>query len=208
MGQKKKIEMTPKKWMLITVFSFCIMAISIKEMSNEVNSFQIIFYRSFIGFIIILFFFSKKLPRPTLSIVKEHLFRNIFHLFGQYGWILGIIYLSLAEVTAIEFSVPIWIVLIASTFLKEKLTKTNIASIILGFLGVIFIIQPNIETINIKSIIVLLSAISYAITHISTKRLTINYSSLDIVFMMCFIQFPIAFCFTLSDWKLPNTNVN
>lgn len=198
------MKMNSKKWMLIAVISFCVMAIGIKEMSNEINSFQIIFYRSLIGLVTIISLFKSRLSKPTFLMIKEHLFRNVFHLIGQYGWILGIIYLSLAEVTAIEFSVPIWILLIASVFLKEKLTSIKIISMLLGFAGVLFILRPGIEIISIKSIIVLLSAISYAIAHTSTKKLTNKYSSLDIVFIMCLIQIPISFCFVLTNWSSPN----
>ena len=167
---KKKTRMNSKKWMIIAVIAFCIMAIGIKEMSDNINSFQIIFYRSLIGIIAILIFFKNKLTKSTYSILKEHLFRNIFHLFGQYGWIIGIVYLSLAEVTAIEFSVPIWTLITASFFLKEKLSKAKTLSILLGFVGVLIIIKPGFGIINTKSIIVLLSAISYAIAHTFTKN--------------------------------------
>jgi drug/metabolite transporter (DMT)-like permease len=201
--QLQKMKMNSKIWMLISVVSFCVMAVGIKEMSNEINSFQIIFYRSLVGLITIILLFKKRLSKPTFSIIKEHLFRNFFHLIGQYGWILGIIYLSLAEVTAIEFTVPIWILLIASIFLKEKLTRLRIISVLFGFIGVLFILRPGIEVITAKSILVLLSAISYAIAHTSTKKLTKIYSSFDIVFIMCLIQIPISFCLTLLDWNTP-----
>jgi len=112
--------------------------------------------------------------------------------------------LSLAEVTAIEFSVPIWILIIASVFLKEELTKSKIISIILGFIGVLIIIRPGYGVINTNSIIVLLSAISYAIAHASTKKLTKKYKPLDIIFIMCLIQIPISFGLTITDINLPN----
>ena len=137
------MKMNSKKWMLAAVISFCVMAIGIKEMSNEINSFQIIFYRSLIGLVSILLLFKNRLSKPTFLMIKEHLIRNVFHLIGQYGWILGIIYLSLAEVTAIEFSVPICILLFATIFLKEKLTNTKLFSILLGFTGVLFILRPG-----------------------------------------------------------------
>ncbi|WMN11886.1 DMT family transporter [Marivirga salinae] len=196
--------MNSKKWMLISVLSFCVMTIGIKEISDNVNSFQIIFFRSLIGLLTIFIFFKNKLSRPTFSIIKGHLFRNIFHLIGQYGYIVGIIYLSLAEVTAIEFSVPIWILIIASVFLKEEMTKSKVMSIILGFIGVLIIIRPGFGIINTNSIIVLLSAISYAIAHASTKKLTKKYKPLDIVFIMCLIQIPISFGLTITEISLPN----
>jgi len=200
------MKLTAKQWMGIAVISFCIMAIGVKEMSSDINSFQIIFFRSVIGLITLLLFFRRKLSTPTFKMIYHHLFRNVFHLIGQYGWIVGIIYLSLAEVTAIEFSVPIWILIIAAIFLKEKLTAPKLISILLGFVGVLFILRPGFGIISTNSIIVLLSAISYAIAHTSTKKLTATYSPLDIVFIMCLIQIPISFCFTFTNWSLPNLN--
>lgn len=198
------MKLTAKQWMSIAVISFCIMAIGVKEMSSEINSFQIIFFRSVIGLITLLLFFRRKLSTPTFKMIYHHLFRNVFHLIGQYGWIVGIIYLSLAEVTAIEFSVPIWVLIIAAIFLKEKLTIPKLVSISLGFIGVLFILKPGFGIISQNSIIVLLSAVSYAIAHTSTKKLTATYSPLDIVFVMCLIQIPISFCFTLTNWNIPS----
>jgi drug/metabolite transporter (DMT)-like permease len=80
--QLQKMKMNSKIWMLISVVSFCVMAVGIKEMSNEINSFQIIFYRSLVGLITIILLFKKRLSKPTFSIIKEHLFRNVFHLIG------------------------------------------------------------------------------------------------------------------------------
>lgn len=201
--KKALIMMTSKRWMLIAVLCFCIMAIAIKEMSPTVSSFQIIFFRAILGLIFLLTFFKNKLSKPTFLMIKEHSFRNVFHIIGQYGWIVGILYLPLAEVTAIEFSVPIWVLIIASIILKEKLTVYKVLSILLGFGGVLVMIDVDISQVSLYSLIVLLSAMSYAITHTATKKLTATYTSLDIVFMMCLIQVPISFCLALYDWSVP-----
>lgn len=190
-------RLSPTLWMIIAVIAFCLMAIGIRELDDKIDSVQIIFYRSFIGLIALGVLFRNKINLPNWSMIKNHMFRNIFHILGQYGWIVGILHLSLAEVTAIEFSVPIWILIIAALFLKEKLTTSKIISMLLGFGGVLVIIKPGIEMINTSSTLVLLSAISYAIAHISTKQLTKTYNPLDIVFMMCIIQAPISFCLAI-----------
>jgi drug/metabolite transporter (DMT)-like permease len=162
--------MQARKWMLIAVVAFCILAISVKEISKEINSFQIIFFRSLFGLIVLLPFVKQKLTKIKVPSLKKHLFRNSFHLLGQYGWIIGIVYLPLAEVTAIEFSVPIWVLIIAALFLKEKITLSKTLSIGFGFIGVLFVLQPGLKILSTESIIVLLSAISYGIAHVSTKK--------------------------------------
>ena len=108
--------------------------------------------------------------------------------------------MSIAEVTAIEFSVPIWILVIDSIFIKEKLTKTKIVSILLGFVGVL-IIRPGLDLINAKSLIVLLSFISYAIAHTSTKKLTAKFKPSVIIFIMCLLQIPVSFFFDFIGFE-------
>jgi len=197
-------KMNPKKWMLLGVLSFCLLAIGVKEISSNISSIQIIFFRSFIGLILLYLFFRKNFKELTFQKIKIHLKRNIFHLLGQYGWVLGIVYLSLTEVTAIEFTVPIWIIIFATFHLKEKMTKWKIISVLTCFLGVLIIIRPGFEIFNINTIIVLLSAISYSIAHITTKKIVKTETPLDIIIIMCITQTPIAFILSLKGWNYPN----
>lgn len=195
--------MNSKKWMLLAVISFCMLAISVKEISSSISAIQIIFFRSFIGLILLFVFFKKKFQELTFKKIKRHLKRNVFHLLGQYGWVLGIVYLSLIEVTAIEFTVPIWIIIFATLYLDEKMTRRKIASVLICFLGVLVIIRPGFEIFNINTIIVLFSAISYALAHVSTKKIVKTETPLDVIIIMCITQTPIAFAFSLQNWSYP-----
>ncbi|PHS04070.1 MAG: EamA family transporter [Kordia sp.] len=196
--------MNSKLWMLLSVLTFCIVAIGVKQINTDVSPFQIIFFRALIGSITLLILLPKKTIIGSLSNIKQHLFRNLFHLIAQYGWVLGIVYLSLAEVTAIEFTTPIWILILASLFIKEKITTKKVISIVLGFIGVLIIMKPGIELINYNSIIVLLSAICFAIAHTATKKIVKTNSASDVVIIMCLTQLPISFACTYANWNWPN----
>ena len=195
--------MTSKKWMLIAVLAFCALAISVKEIGDQINSFQIIFFRSLFGLVVLLPFVKQRLTKVDFASLKRHGVRNLFHLIGQYGWIVGIVYLPLAEVTAIEFSVPVWVLIIATIFLKEKLNSSKVLSVGLGFIGVLLVLKPGFKAISSESIIVLLSAVCYGIAHVSTKKIVQTNSPFDVVFIMCLIQSPIALCFSFKNWGSP-----
>lgn len=197
-------NMNSKKWMLLAVISFCMIAIGVKEVSSSISAIQIIFFRSSIGLILLFAVFKKKFQELTFKKIKRHLTRNVFHLLGQYGWVLGIVYMSLTEVTAIEFTVPIWIIIFAALYLDEKMNRRKMASVLICFLGVLVIIRPGFEIFNINIIIVLFSAISYAIVHISTKRIVKTESPLNVIIIMCVTQTPIAFVFSFQNWNYPN----
>lgn len=191
--------------MLGALVSFCLMAIAAKELSGSMGTFQILFFRTAIGLSIVTLIITI-LGKPAYfqtSRLKLHSARNVFHLAGQYGWFVGIGLLPLAEVFAIEFTVPIWTALIALLFLHEKMTRRKAIALVLGFAGVLVIVQPNGEVINWGAISVLLAAVSYAIAYVATKSLSTSEHPLTIIFYMSVIQFPISFLFALSDWSTP-----
>ncbi|WP_218048898.1 EamA family transporter [Curvivirga aplysinae] len=108
-------------WTAGALISFMIMAVGGREAAAELNTFQILFFRSIVGFVIVstlLSYFGWGQVRTTK--LKLHIFRNLAHYVGQYGWFFGIAVIPLAEVFAIEFTTPIWIAVMAVMFLGEK----------------------------------------------------------------------------------------
>jgi drug/metabolite transporter (DMT)-like permease len=111
--------------------------------------------------------------------------------------------LPLAEVFALEFTVPIWTLIIAAIALGEKITARKVLSILLGGLGVMVILQPGIAIINAASFIVLASAICYAVSYAATKSLSSSESVVSILFYMCLIQLPIGLVLSIPNWVWP-----
>jgi len=196
--------MNSKIWMVLSVFAFCFVAIGVKQVNTNISPFQIIFFRALIGLIPLLILIPRTTIIGSFSNIKQHLLRNVFHLIAQYGWVVGIVYLSLAEVTAIEFTTPIWILILAPFFLKENITGKKISSILLGFIGILITLKPGIDIINYNSIIVLLSAICFAIAHTATKKIVQTNLASDVVFIMCLTQLPISFACAYTNWNWPN----
>lgn len=192
-------------WMIGTLLSFSLMAVCARELSGEIATHQTLFFRSAIGLacITVVLLATRKRVKPQTNRLGLHILRNIFHFAGQYGWFLGIGLLPLAEVFALEFTVPIWTLIIAAIALGEKITARKVASILLGSLGVIVILQPGITIINTASFIVLASAICYAISHTTTKSLSSSESAVSILLYMCLIQLPIGLFLSIPSWVWP-----
>lgn len=191
--------------MLGALSSFCLMAVGARELTGELSVFQTLFFRSVIGLLCLLsiILFSKKKISVRTKTFRLHAFRNIFHFAGQYGWFLGIGLLPLAEVFALEFTVPIWTLIIAAVFLGEAITTKKLLSVILGMVGVLVIVQPGYAIIDSASLIVLAAAFCYAVAHSSTKSLSSSESAISILFYMCLIQLPIGLLLSLANWSWP-----
>ena len=192
-------------WMLGTLMSFSLMAVGARELSGDIPVFQTLFFRSVIGLILIsslILLLDKKHVFRSERVVL-HTFRNTFHFLGQYGWFVGIGLLPLAEVFALEFTVPIWTAIIAALFLGEKITRRKATSISLGALGVVVIVRPGVEIVDAASLIVLGAAICYAVSYTATKSLSFSESPLTILFYMCLVQLPVSLFLSISAWTWP-----
>ena len=134
---------------------------------------------------------------------RIHLIRNTIHYGAQYGWFLGISLLPLATVFAIEFTTPIWAVLMAVVFLKEKMTMGRTVAVSFGFIGVLIILRPGAEVLDIGSIAVLLAAVGYAAAYTFTRFLGRTDSPLVILFHMMSVQTLIGLGPGLWVWVMP-----
>jgi drug/metabolite transporter (DMT)-like permease len=182
-------------WMTGTLLSFSAMAVSVRELSRTLSIFEILSLRSAGGLIILL---AVGLVRRELlgalrrKYVPLHLLRNGVHFISQYAWATGLTFLPLATVFSLEFTMPAWTAVLAAIFLRERLTASRIGAVILGFLGVLVIIRPGLESFRPAGFLVLSAAFGYAVTMILTKRLTGIESTFAIVFWMNLMQLPMS----------------
>lgn len=192
-------------WMIGALTSFCLMAVGARELNGQISVFQILFFRSIVGLLVLLpiILLSKRRGFLFPKRLNLHVVRNLFHFAGQYGWFLGIGLLPLATVFAIEFTVPFWTIIISYLFLKESITVKKIIAVLLGILGVIVIVQPSLEVAHYGSLIVLGAAICYAFSHVATKSLSNTEHPLTIIFMMCLIQAPLGLLLFIEGWTTP-----
>ncbi|MEL7255974.1 MAG: DMT family transporter [Pseudomonadota bacterium] len=177
-------------WMMGAVVSFSSMAVGGRSVSFELDTFEIMMFRSFVGFIIV---YAVARSIGTLHEVKrdrlgQHAIRNVFHFTGQNLWFYALTLIPLAQVVALEFTSPLWVLILSPLFLGERLTRIKVLAAIAGFIGVLIVARPSPETINSGTIAAALAAIGFAGTMIMTKRLTRTQSLTCILFWMTAMQ--------------------
>jgi len=188
-----------------TLVSFMAMAIGGRELSAQLSTFQILFFRSIIGLLIVGFLLWHGNWRQILTKhFRIHFLRNISHFGGQFGWFYGIAFIPLAVVFALEFTVPVWTAVLATLLLREQITGARVAAIILGVTGVFLILRPGLAVISPASLAVLGSAFCYALSHTLTRKLALVDTPLTILFYMTVIQLPLGFVTSIFDWTTPS----
>src|SRR5581483_3454237 len=193
-------------WMLGAILSLTTMAIAGRQLSTELSTFQILFFRSFFGLLVIVLL----IYQTGRSVIKTrrlvlHMLRNLAHFAGQYGWFFGIALIPLTEVFAIEFTTPLWTAVIAVVLLGERMNAMRIGGTLLGFLGTLIILRPGAGVMSVGALAVLGASLAYAFSHSMTKRLSSTDPPLAIVFYMCLIQLPLALLpALLAGWVWPS----
>lgn len=192
-------------WMSGALVSFLSMALAGRELSAELNTFQILFFRSAIGVLIICIILSRAgWYQIKTQHLTTHFIRNIAHYVGQFGWFYAIAIIPLAQVFAIEFTIPIWTAIIAPFLLGERVTAMRLTVIGIGFVGILVILRPGMVPFEIGALAALIAAIGYALSHTLTKKLTAFDTPLAVIFYMTVIQLPMGAIPSFMDWATPS----
>ncbi len=176
--------------MIGAMLSFSLMAVSGRELATSLNTFEIMLYRSIIGFLIVLVigYFAKTLGEIKGGRLGLHLFRNLAHFSGQNLWFLAVASIPFSQLFALEFSTPVWVALLAPLFLGEVLTKQRVLAVILGFAGVLIVARPDINQFDFAIIAAVACAICFAGSMMATKKLTSDQSITCILFWLTLMQ--------------------
>ncbi|MGH8680906.1 MAG: DMT family transporter [Burkholderiales bacterium] len=193
-------------WMGGALLCFSLMAIAVRELLDTMGTFEILFFRSSISFLMVL----AVLPRYGIAALRTrrvglHATRNVLHFGGQAAWVYAIGVLPLATVFAIEFTMPVWTAVLATLLLGERLNHGRIVMLVLGLAGILIILRPGLAVVHPGALATLAAAVCFAAVMVSTKRLSATDSPLAVLFYMSVMQMPLGLATALPGWVAPTT---
>ena len=193
-------------WMAGWLALMLIVAIAGRETTRELNVFQIMELRSFLGLCMLypLIRLSGGLAAMKTARPLQHIGRNLIHYAAQLGWFFALTLIPLGQVVSIEFTMPIWTAILAASFLGERMTVWKVSAIVLGVVGVIVIVRPVAGEINPGQMIALGAAVGFGISIAMMKSLTRTEKTLAIIFWMLVIQSAAGFFPSLYVWRWPS----
>jgi len=191
--------------MVASVIGFSIMDICVKWLDYYPVG-QVLFFRFFIGFIPIFFIIPKdklfsfyKTSRPGL-----HAFRAICGALAIIALLYGLRELPLADVVSLTFGGPIFVTVASIFFLSEKVRIKRWSAVLLGFIGMLLIVQPAFIDLNYYYISPIIFCIFFACVAISVRSLSKTEGNYTIAFYftsLCTILGLGSILFV--DWIMP-----
>ena len=169
---------------LLSAFGFSIQDTVVKLLSMSGSLWQLMLLRAFLV-IIILFLWSKR-KKGTSDIIPNGWFwpvvRGFFMSCAYTLFYASLPFVSLSEAATCFFTAPIFVCLFATVILKETIGWRRVIAVCIGFLGVLFIIQPGATNMNFVLIFPLVAGVSYALAVIITRGFCREQKSFSLTF--------------------------
>lgn len=177
-------------WMSGAIASFSAMAVAGREVSFALDTFEIMMFRSIVGVAIVgcVAAATGTWRQINTRDIHIHGIRNLAHFTGQNLWFYAVTVIPLAQVFALEFTSPVWVILLSPLLLGERITTARALAALLGFTGILIVARPDLAGISPGVLMAAASAVFFALTTIFTKRLTRSQSITCILFYLTVMQ--------------------
>ena len=113
---------------------------------------------------------------------RPHFYRGGLYVIGSFAFVFALRYLPFAEVVAIAFAGPMFMTLFGRFFLGESVGWHRLGAVVVGFVGVLFVIRPGTDAMHWAMVLPLIVALADAARDLVTRQMAGGESSLRIVF--------------------------
>jgi len=183
--------------MIISGLFFVLMHSAVKYLSKEVHIFEIAFFRcALVIFVLapIIFQQGKKIFKTKQP--KVQFLRITTNSVAMLCFFYGISTTPLAQLTTLGFTVPIFATILAVIFMKEKIRLRRTTALIVGFIGTIIVMRPDIS-IELGALLIIFSSFLWSICLIFIKKLTETDSAVTISLYFGIGMIPATFALAL-----------
>ncbi len=191
-------------YMVGSVICFSTMDLIVKYLNN-VPFGQVLFMRFFFGMIPILFLIPRdkfltfyKTKRPIL-----HTFRAVSGTIAIIALFVGLRNLPLADVISLTFTGPLFVTVMSVIFLSEKVGIRRWTAVVVGFIGMLFIVRPAFETMNFYYIFPVIFSLGFANVAISIRSLSKTEPNYLIAFYFSLLSLLVGLSTIINGWIWP-----
>ena len=196
-------------WMVATGVFFTVLNTLLKKLSHELDPWLVGWLRYSLGALVML--------PPALRLGLGQLWsknqrlqfvRGAFHAVGLVVWFAALPLISMAELTAIAFSGPLFVCLGAVLFLGERMSGARWLAVLLGFGGVILVVKPwDAESFSLAhrgALLMLAATPLFAGSFLVAKLLT-RYDRSDVVVFWQHLWVSVLLLpFAVAGWSMPD----
>ena len=189
----------------ISVLFFVLMSVCIKATGDNLPLFEVVFFRSFFALIplfLVIFYFNLKIN--SINNYKLHFLRGLVGIAAMSLFFISLRYVPLIEMQTISYSSVFFISILSIFFLGEKIGYRRVIAIIVGFMGVVIILKPDVNLFSNYSVLPLLASIFLSMAVIILKKILLTNNNILSVWTFTLFATLFSLFFFNDDWIWPN----
>jgi drug/metabolite transporter (DMT)-like permease len=170
--------------MVLAVGLFAVMDALVKWLGQGYSTAQLVFFRSLFAFIPLAFLVFRSGLREALAVRNPlgHLLRSVVGIMALATFFYAFAHMRLADAVAITFAAPLFVTALSVPLLGERVGRRRWSAVLVGFLGVLIMVQPGAGVFQQVALVPLGGTVFYALAVILVRKLSRTESSASIVF--------------------------
>ena len=194
-------------WMSVTAACYAASYVTMRLLSDDISIYEITFLRSTIACLFLgPWMLATRSAAIRVTRWKLYWIRSVATYAAMMCTVYGIAHVAIADVTALLLASPLFTVLFAAMFLRERVGIHRWAALLAGIAGALLIIRPGFTAITLASFAGLLAAFGYGIANAGTKALTSTDHPDAVAFWMYALIVPISAVPAIWTWTTPGWN--
>ena len=194
-------------WMIAATIGYSINAGLVKQLSGELTTFEMVFWRSVFAVMFLLPWLLKNFSTGVSAVGRQwklFLLRGLLTYLAMATTYYALANMPIADVYALQFTNTLFTILGAVLVLGERAGPKTWTACIVGFCGTLVILRPGFETVTIAALAALASAVLYSATNVVIKILSRSEATTTITVFGNVIMLLISAVPVLFDWKMPS----
>jgi len=191
-------------WMLFSACCYVSSATLMRGLGDSYSTFQLTLIRTIVAVLLLLPLFLRtgrevRLPRRFGLLALSACFTYLAVL----CWFFGAANVPVADFFALQFTTPLFTILLATLILGQRNDPAAWAATFAGFAGVLLILRPGLIAVSLGALATLASCVGYASVNTSIKPLSREVSASGIVFWTNLLIIPLALPLGIAHWRAP-----
>jgi len=192
-------------WITLSGFTFTVSITAVRNVTEELHVLEAVFFRSVFGIAFMLPWLIRNGPRAALETKRL----GMFVIRGCLAYFITLLYFAaaglmpIADLTSITFTRPIFGTIAAIFVLSEIVGMRRWIAIAIGFLGMVIIVRPGFQAINLGAIYILVAVIVQTANTMIVKILTRTEHPDTIAMYHAVFMLPLAVIPAIFVWKMP-----
>jgi drug/metabolite transporter (DMT)-like permease len=188
---------------ILSALFFSLMATTVKTV-NEFPLVQKVFFRNFIGLLILSYFIIKDRSLLKVNNKKIMAARCTFGLIGVFLYYQSLSMLNLSEAVVINKLSPFFVIVLGGLILKEKISPIQFLAVFIALGGIVVLVQPQVSVDILPALIGILGAVSAAAAYTAVRQLRLSDKPMTIVYYFCLTSTIVTLPLMIPVFEMPN----